>query len=75
MRLGAIQVKGGVLSLTRQLGVEYASKGIRVNSVSPGTIATPLVEGILQRAGSSREVAGRAYPMKRILDLFLNAYT
>ncbi|CAE7758047.1 bacC [Symbiodinium pilosum] len=59
-------VKGGVLSLTRQLGVEYASKGIRVNSVSPGTIATPLVEGILQRAGSSREVAGRAYPMKRI---------
>ena len=29
-------VKGGVLSLTRQLAVEYAALGIRVNSVSPG---------------------------------------
>lgn len=29
-------VKGGVLSLTRQLAVEYAAMGIRVNSVSPG---------------------------------------
>ena len=59
-------VKGGVLSLTRQLAVEYAPKGIRVNSVSPGTIATPLVEGVLQRAGTSREAAGRAYPLRRI---------
>ncbi|CAJ1334594.1 unnamed protein product, partial [Effrenium voratum] len=59
-------VKGGVLSLTRQLAVEYAAQNIRVNSVSPGTIATPLVESILARRGSSAEKAGAAYPMKRI---------
>ena len=34
-------VKGGVLSLTRQLAVEYAAQNIRVNSVSPGEIRSP----------------------------------
>jgi len=58
--------KGGVLSLTRQLGVEYASKGVRVNSVSPGTIQTPLVTNVLKLRNSSPEQAGEAYPMQRI---------
>lgn len=58
--------KGGVLSLTRQLAIEYAAKGIRVNSVSPGTIGTPLVEGILRKRGTTRAQAGAVYPMKRI---------
>merc|ERR1712113_554276 len=64
---GYAAVKGGVLSLTRQLAVEYAVKGIRVNSVSPGTIATQnLMDNIFERRGSSMESAGAAYPMKRI---------
>ena len=58
--------KGGVLSLTRQLAVEYAASGVRVNAISPGTINTPLVESVLRARGSSAEEAGRAYPMKRI---------
>ncbi len=37
--------KGGLLQLTRQLAVELASRGIRVNAVSPGTIETPLITG------------------------------
>ena len=34
--------KGGLAAATRSLAVEYASRGIRVNAVSPGVIQTPL---------------------------------
>jgi NAD(P)-dependent dehydrogenase (short-subunit alcohol dehydrogenase family) len=33
--------KGGLVSATRSLAIEYASRGIRVNAVSPGIIQTP----------------------------------
>jgi NAD(P)-dependent dehydrogenase (short-subunit alcohol dehydrogenase family) len=35
--------KGGVLAMTRELGVEFAREGIRVNALCPGPIATPLL--------------------------------
>ncbi len=38
--------KGGVLQLTRSMAVELGALGIRVNSVSPGYIQTPLNAGI-----------------------------
>lgn len=34
--------KGGVAAATRSLAIEYATRGIRVNAVSPGIIATPM---------------------------------
>src|SRR5271165_1261640 len=34
--------KGGLASATRSLAIEYASRGIRVNAVSPGIIQTPV---------------------------------
>ena len=34
--------KGGLAAVTRSLAVEYASRGIRVNAVSPGVIQTPM---------------------------------
>ena len=34
--------KGGLASATKSLAVEYASRGIRVNAVSPGIIQTPM---------------------------------
>jgi NAD(P)-dependent dehydrogenase (short-subunit alcohol dehydrogenase family) len=39
--LGAL-TKGGLAAATRSLAVEYASRGIRVNAVSPGVIQTPV---------------------------------
>ena len=36
--------KGGVLSLSRELGVEFARRGVRVNAICPGPVNTPLLE-------------------------------
>ena len=36
--------KGGIMSLTRQMSIDYAKEGIRVLAVNPGTIDTPLVQ-------------------------------
>jgi NAD(P)-dependent dehydrogenase (short-subunit alcohol dehydrogenase family) len=35
--------KGGVLALSRELGVEFAKRGIRVNALCPGPVDTPLL--------------------------------
>jgi len=59
---GAAQVayaasKAGVIQLSRVVAVEYAAKGIRVNTVVPGQLHTPMVEARLagQRAGGDVE--------------------
>ena len=38
----AALTKGGIASATRSLAIEYATRGIRVNAISPGIIQTPL---------------------------------
>ena len=36
--------KGGVLALSRELGVEFARQGVRVNALCPGPVNTPLLQ-------------------------------
>jgi NAD(P)-dependent dehydrogenase (short-subunit alcohol dehydrogenase family) len=62
--------KGGVVSLTQQAAMEYGASGIRCNCVCPGTIDTPILEGvpadlrtkfenahIIHRLGAPEEIA------------------
>ena len=39
--------KGGVLSMTREIAVEYARQGIRANALCPGPIETPLLQELM----------------------------
>jgi NAD(P)-dependent dehydrogenase (short-subunit alcohol dehydrogenase family) len=41
--------KGGVLSLTRELGVEFARSGVRVNALCPGPVDTPLLQELFAK--------------------------
>jgi len=39
--------KGAITQLTRSMALDYAKDGIRVNAICPGTIETPMVDGLL----------------------------
>ena len=43
--------KGAVMLLTRNLAIDYARKGIRVNTICPGFIETPLLRSTFQMPG------------------------
>jgi NAD(P)-dependent dehydrogenase (short-subunit alcohol dehydrogenase family) len=53
--------KGGLAAATRSLAIEYASRGIRVNAVSPGIIQTPM-----HPTDGCEALAGRLTPLGRI---------
>jgi NAD(P)-dependent dehydrogenase (short-subunit alcohol dehydrogenase family) len=55
--------KGGIVSLTRALAVDWAARGIRVNCICPGTIDTPMPA---LKDDAARKAAADMAPMKRI---------
>ncbi|NPV73982.1 MAG: mycofactocin-coupled SDR family oxidoreductase [Pelotomaculum sp.] len=53
--------KWGVIGLTKTLAQELAPYNIRVNSISPGTVATRMVAGLAREAGLEYEEAARQF--------------
>jgi NAD(P)-dependent dehydrogenase (short-subunit alcohol dehydrogenase family) len=71
--------KAGVNALTRSIAMQYASRGIRVNAIMPGLIATPMaIDDPVRRYGLDREAFVRArneaVPMKRMGEAWDVAY-
>ena len=62
--------KGGDLSLMRQMALDFAADNIRVVSVNPGAIDTPMVRNAIAGTGGDLEeelvATGRAHPIGRI---------
>jgi NAD(P)-dependent dehydrogenase (short-subunit alcohol dehydrogenase family) len=58
-------IKAANVLQAMQWGIEYAREGVRVVSVSPGAIDTPLVRASLESQGGESELANR-HPMGRI---------
>ena len=55
--------KGGVLAFTRALAVEYAAAGVRVNSISPGAIDTPITAAFHLPEGADIKLISRVTPL------------
>lgn len=64
--------KGAIHSLTRALALDHAGEGVRVNSISPGSIATPMLEYAARTFSPGQPVRevfqtyGDAHPLGRI---------
>ena len=59
--------KGAVMAMTRQLAVEFGRHNVRVNSISPGTINTPMNEKVVAESGGNLMKAWVAmHPIGRI---------
>jgi NAD(P)-dependent dehydrogenase (short-subunit alcohol dehydrogenase family) len=71
----AALTKGGLASATRSLAVEYASRGIRFNAVSPGIIQTPLHDPASYASSAQHVPMGRVGQIDDIVQgvLFLES--
>ena len=59
--------KAGVVALTRSLALEYAAAGVRVNSVAPGYMDTPMSSPVLGRENLRRRIE-ETIPLGRIAE-------
>jgi len=61
--------KGGVVLLTKEMAIDYAKKGIRVNCVCPGAIMTPMLKKFIDKSPNPEETIknlGEMHPIGRI---------
>jgi NAD(P)-dependent dehydrogenase (short-subunit alcohol dehydrogenase family) len=57
--------KGGVLALSRELGVQFARRGVRVNALCPGPVDTPLLQELYAKDEAAAERRLVHLPMGR----------
>src|ERR1700748_3994796 len=83
--------KGAVLALSRELGVEFAARGVRVNALCPGPVNTPLLKELfakdperaakrlvhvpMGRVGEAQEIAGAVAVLASSDSSFMTATT
>ena len=60
--------KGGVLAMTRELGVQFARDGIRVNALCPGPVSTPLAQELVDSDPDEAERRLARIPMGRFAE-------
>lgn len=60
--------KHGVAGLTKSAALDYATRGIRINAVCPGTVRTPLVETIIARRPEAEGEILNMLPIGRLAD-------
>jgi NAD(P)-dependent dehydrogenase (short-subunit alcohol dehydrogenase family) len=58
--------KHGVVGLTRAAALEYASQGLRINAICPGSTRTPMLEGFMGGDEQVERMMTRAVPLGRL---------
>ena len=58
--------KHGVVGLTKSAAIEFAAKGVRVNTVCPGMVDTPMLDRLVAQARAPKEKILRQQPVGRL---------
>ena len=66
--------KGAVLSMSRELAIEFARRGVRVNALCPGPVETPLLMRLFQEDAAAYERRRIHLPMGRLAEAREIAY-